>query len=995
MLLWASILNAYNFGKNKIQAGDLKWSKIATMHFDIYFQKGEDDFGKIAALMAEEAYYKIKQDLRTPIQNRIPIIFYKSRQDFETTIIIYYLLNEGVGGFTETSRNRVAVPFTGSYKELEKVLIHELTHAYINGLNRQRNQFLNLSGLPFWFSEGLPEFFSVEGRDIYNNMFVIDLLFNDKIPNLDEVSGYYSYRLGESFLSFVSAEFGRESVTELFYALRYNSTSDLAFKKVFDLNYLEIQKRWKNYLKRQYFCFYDQSEIPYETLLRRTDHEKDGSYLNFAPRFSPDGLSFLYFSNKNIRNEIWLGSTLELKEPQRILKGEATGRFEEFHFQRNNLSWFSDGNRFAFVAKTSIGDKIYIMNLADKKIEREIFFEDVKAIFEIDVSNDDSKIAFCGQTNQQSDIYVYYLEKDKLIKITDDLYHDFQPRWSSDDSRLAFASERLFSQPEENVFYALSSDVFYYDFTNSEFYRVTDDKSDNDTPVWSKSSEVLLFISNETISMNVHAINLETGERAQVTNLLGGVFTCDLSKDDTDLILSVFFDGGWDIYIKSNPLKDLLWEDYSKPEIISLKDDLLEKIDIERFDYYGYVERKFKDEAPAFSSRQTVVDFKDFARADSLRRIHNLNLDKKPTEINPPVVSDYKTRFALDYIWGGMAYSPSSGTYAQLQFGMSDLMGNHAFSFDLGITGSFDYSDYLINYIYLAKRIDYGLGLFMLNDDYYYKTNFYSASDYFRERINQIGFYGIMRYPFNKFWRIDWENIFYRINTKRDWWDGNIWLEEYLPPAFAQYFDLKASDSRNIYSPQISLTHDNAIFGAVGPISGWRGTILINRTFSNKFNYSVLYGDIRSYNFFAKRYSLAFRAAGGTILGDTDQLFEMDYFGGVRGYRYDQNEDLLGKHKVFGSMELRFPFVDRLNFAFPLPIYLYQIRGSAFLDIGSIWTDDLRLMESGKLKDLLMGIGFGPRLNLGYFVLKFDIAWQTDLKSFSKPSYYITLTPDF
>jgi len=132
-------VEAYTFGKNKIQPEVLKWSKIETLHFDIYFNKGDDEFGKMAALLSEEAYYKIKEDLKRPIFSRIPIIFYKSHLQFQTTNIIYYLLDESVGGFTELNRNRIAIPFGGSYKKLEETLVHELTHAYINELNWVRS----------------------------------------------------------------------------------------------------------------------------------------------------------------------------------------------------------------------------------------------------------------------------------------------------------------------------------------------------------------------------------------------------------------------------------------------------------------------------------------------------------------------------------------------------------------------------------------------------------------------------------------------------------------------------------------------------------------------------------------------------------------------------------------------------------------------------------------------------------------------------------------
>jgi len=42
-----------------------------------------------------------------------------------------------------------------------------------------------------------------------------------------------------------------------------------------------------------------------------------------------------------------------------------------------------------------------------------------------------------------------------------------------------------------------------------------------------------------------------------------------------------------------------------------------------------------------------------------------------------------------------------------------------------------------------------------------------------------------------------------------------------------------------------------------------------------------------------------------------------------------------------------------------------------------------------------LGYGFGPRLDLGYFVLSFDVTWLTDLETRSKPTFYIGLSEDF
>ena len=223
---------AYTFGKNKVQVEKQEWSVMKTIHYDVYYPKGADEFGQTAALMAEEAYYYLQEAFQTPLYSRIPLIFYESHREFQVTNIIYQLLSEGVGGFTESLHNRVVVPYDGSYKKLEEVLIHELTHAYINALDSDFSaaRFFNIPRMsfPFWFQEGLPEYLSIGGEDNYNNMFIKDMVFNSYLYSLDTVGGYYAYRLGESFLTYIDEIYGREYVMRYFFATRTAGSIDNA-----------------------------------------------------------------------------------------------------------------------------------------------------------------------------------------------------------------------------------------------------------------------------------------------------------------------------------------------------------------------------------------------------------------------------------------------------------------------------------------------------------------------------------------------------------------------------------------------------------------------------------------------------------------------------------------------------------------------------------------------------------------------------------------------
>ncbi|MBM4404308.1 MAG: PD40 domain-containing protein, partial [Candidatus Cloacimonetes bacterium] len=532
-----SLLSGYYFGQNKVNSRPVDWSMIETLHFDVYFPAGNDEFGRLVALMAEETYYYLKESFQFPILSRIPIIVYGSKTEFQTTNIIYPLLTEGVGGFTESLRNRVVIPFDGSFKQLEEVLTHELTHAYINAMDKgMGGSFISLrsSYFPFWFSEGLPELLSVGGKSVYNDMYILDMVVNDNIRDLEYLDGYLAYRLGESFLAYLDEVYGRDKVMDYFYALRVISNLDDATRKIFGMKFEELQSRWRFYLKREFFPMIGTHTVPQEKYEQRTNHREDGSSLNTAPRFSRDGQRLIYFSNRGGRYSIWLSTVYGLTPPTRILLGEASSNYEEFYYFRSTLSWFPDNRRIAFVSKTAEGDRINIFDVDSRRLLESIGLNQMNGIYEIDVSPCGRYIVMSAQPTMQSDLYLLDLDTRELTQLTDDSFYDYQPRFSPDGRYIAFSSER--TQTADNFrkgfFSHYVSDLFLYGIDDGSIAQLTNEEYNCSSPEWTSAGDQILFVSERMGSSNFELLDLATSRTAPVSQTLAGVFTGDLSYDD-------------------------------------------------------------------------------------------------------------------------------------------------------------------------------------------------------------------------------------------------------------------------------------------------------------------------------------------------------------------------------------------------------------------------------------------------------------------------------
>jgi outer membrane protein assembly factor BamA len=85
----------------------------------------------------------------------------------------------------------------------------------------------------------------------------------------------------------------------------------------------------------------------------------------------------------------------------------------------------------------------------------------------------------------------------------------------------------------------------------------------------------------------------------------------------------------------------------------------------------------------------------------------------------------------------------------------------------------------------------------------------------------------------------------------------------------------------------------------------------------------------------------------------------------------------------------------------PLPLAVRDIRGALFTDVGAAWSkDDFRITKvdvNGKrrLYDLQTAYGFGMRSWLGFFILRWDVAWSTDGVSTTKPLYYMSIGTEY
>ena len=126
----ASPAHAQYFGRNKVQYKEFKFEVLKTEHFDVYFYEEERESAARVGRMAERWYARLSSVFEHQIRTRQPLVLYASHPDFEQTNVVGGMIGEGTGGVTEGLKRRVVLPLAGTLAETDRVLGHELVHAF-------------------------------------------------------------------------------------------------------------------------------------------------------------------------------------------------------------------------------------------------------------------------------------------------------------------------------------------------------------------------------------------------------------------------------------------------------------------------------------------------------------------------------------------------------------------------------------------------------------------------------------------------------------------------------------------------------------------------------------------------------------------------------------------------------------------------------------------------------------------------------------------------
>lgn len=690
------------FGQNKVQYRHFNWRVLRGEHVDLYFYPEEEELARVALSYAEESYGVLEARFRYSVTTRIPLIVYASHQDFEQTNVLPFVPPEGLLGVTEFVKDRVAVPFTGSYADFRHSLRHEMVHVFqiskttlvYDLYPRQRHL-----ELPLWWQEGLAEYWSA-GEDTRDYMVLRDLTVSGRLPTIEQLndaSGGIVYPLGGTLVRFLGTRYGDWRIVQVYDdQWKYVDFADL-IRGVFGRTLGELTAEWQYDMRRRWYPTVT-AQRPLELDARRI------APLAIKPVawMPPDDTvpRVLFLSPRTGYTNIY-EAPLEGGKTRTVVRGERSAEFESFHAFDSRLD-VSPKGVVVFASKYLDRDALFFWDMVGERIVGRYQFQDLVSILSPSWSPDGREVVFSGLAfSGYSDLYLLHLDTGALDRLTADRYQDMDPSFSPDGHRIVFSSDRTAFGS------AGALNLFIMDLGTRAIRYLTFGDWRDEGPRWSAATGRISFTSDRRGAFDVYAVD-STGAGRRETAVPGGAFDPEWVPAAGRYVVAGFEDLTFNIYaVRPQP-------DSGAADAVALAP------------------------APAAPSwRWTELDDTTYARGDAAR---------------------YSTHYSLDFAAGAALLSPGYAAAQGATFLLSDMLSDHLLYMSLvsfqqgnGLGDLVDNLNGTLFYLNETRRLNWGVGLFRLRG-FFYEGDF--------EQIYEESAYGgfvQLRYPLSRFARVEAE----------------------------------------------------------------------------------------------------------------------------------------------------------------------------------------------------------------------------------------------
>lgn len=253
------------------------------------------------------------------------------------------------------------------------------------------------------------------------------------------------------------------------------------------------------------------------------------------PNWSPNGKYISYYSDASGEYEIYLLENKKGAEPKQLTKNSSAWKYDSEWSPNSKYLVYSDRTLQLKIVDTESAKETVITNASQSEIRTYGFSPDSKLVtYEKETDN--------GQTS----VWVYNIEKEQNIQLSDNTFNDFSPVFSKNGKYLYFLSNRdfnlNFSSFEFSYLYNKATRIYamilqdesenIFKFENDTEPIIEEEKdADEDSEEEKKEEDSKdVVIDVEQINNRIIAIPLKAGEYYNLVAIDGGIMYINNGK---------------------------------------------------------------------------------------------------------------------------------------------------------------------------------------------------------------------------------------------------------------------------------------------------------------------------------------------------------------------------------------------------------------------------------------------------------------------------------
>jgi hypothetical protein len=915
-----------NFGKNRIQYRQFDWVYLSGENFDVYYYDQRKAVATEALQFLEGEFDRITDLIGYPPYFKTKVFVYNSLTDLRQSNVGLNHTVFNVGGETEFIKPYVEVAYLGTAQEFKEELLFRISDLMLKemmfgGNLKDMFQSSILMNLPDWFVDGASLYVS-KGWNAEMDDYIRQLMRTRKAKRATKLIGKDAAMVGQSIWNFIAEKYGKSSVANILNYTRVTRNEEKSVAITLGISFRQLMNEWYRYYGEMQKATVQSYVFPADSMVLTRESNKTTQFTTV--KVSPDGQYIAYAENDRGHYTVKVRSLKSGKE-QNILTGGSKVIGQRVDYRLPIISW-SEVNTLGVIAVKNGEYVFWLYDLATKsKLPRELEkFDNVRSM---EFSGNGRLVVLSADLEGRSDLFLLSTRRDRVRRLTNDLFDDLDPAFIPNSNRIVFSSNRnndtlrATVQPQfERLTDNYNLFIFDLDSTNLTLSRVTNTLSKDYAPLAIDENN-FVYLSDQRGIINLFKFNRATGIYTQITNYATGIDGYDYNVNNSTLAFvmtknfrqNIFVDHAFthdrQIFTPATRRKELQQarvirerrkQDEAKPNM-SIKELLNARLKEARQnqDTTGVLPKDSvrttapKDSLQADSTNVKATDAKA-PKKEEIVNTDNYQFEDEAVKQTQPAAESfltrymkardksritgphpYETKFSYNNLVTSMLIDPLRGLGVSIEAQMNDML--ESYRFYGGIMTSIDLrnGDAYAEFQYLPSLIDFSVRFDRKGLRWEAEPQDRAQSNLYHYSLNRFEVGASL--PITDRLRFTLKP-FAAMTRTIELGEGDYPSHPPAVDPITEYYGGTKSE----------LIYDNSVSSGLNLIEGTRGKVMFQHyqgITSSEQSFSQVSIDVRHYQKIYREIVFAFRGFAGTFFGKSPKLYLL---GGMDNWAFNK-----------------------------------------------------------------------------------------------------------